>query len=132
MRLGTNSPKMMVTKVMTVTTTAVALIDAALSVKPQPCSTAPKLALKAASPTMPLSMPIDVMPTCTVDKNRVGWSMSLSAAAAPWSPPSAMATKRSRRLADSAISDMANTPFNSVRMTMSRTSMATMRAWHCT
>ena len=72
MRLGTNSPKTMVMKVMSVTTNAVARPCASDSERPWVCSHSEKSSLNAASPTMPLSTPIEVMPICTVDKNRVG------------------------------------------------------------
>ena len=63
MRLGTSSPKIMVRKVIKVTTKAVAVMAATDSDQPQSISQCAKPALKAASPTMPLSTPIDVMPT---------------------------------------------------------------------
>ena len=72
MRLGTSSPKIMVVKVMTVTTKAVAVSAAALSAMPRATSQAATPSLNAASPTMPLSTPMEVMPTCTVDKNWLG------------------------------------------------------------
>ena len=80
MRLGTSSPNTMVTKVMTATTMAVALISAVPGVRPQPCKANDRSPLKAASPTMPLSMPMEVMPTCTDERNCVGCSSSFSAA----------------------------------------------------
>ena len=69
MRLGTSSPKIIVVKVMVVTTMAVAEIAAALWCTPQVCIHRASPSLNAASPTMPLSTPIDVMPTCTVLRN---------------------------------------------------------------
>ena len=139
MRLGTSSPKMMVVKVMRVTTSAVAVIEAAPSCMPSDtshCATGP---LKAASPTMPLSMPIEVMPTCTVERNCVGLSSSLSAAAAPVSPLSCMAISRALRLAASAISDIAKAAFSTVSRTINSRSMRTgfppggkSRPWHST
>ena len=123
MRLGTSSPKIMVMKVMTVTTMAVADMAAAFWLTPQPSSQTATPSLKAASPTMPLSTPIEVMPTCTVDKNWFGLPSRVSAAWAPLSPASAMAPSRALRLAASASSDIAKTPLSRVRKTISRTSM---------
>jgi hypothetical protein len=62
MRLGTNSPKSMVFKVMTVTTKVVAKIPATGAKTGQVENHADKVALKAASPMMPLSTPKVVMP----------------------------------------------------------------------
>ena len=89
----------------------------------RPAASAASAALKAASPMMPFSTPMEVMPTCTVDRKRVGWSISRSAAAAPLSPASASAASRALRLDASAISDMANTPFSTVSSAISRISM---------
>ena len=80
--------------------------------------------LKAASPTMPLSTPMEVMPTCTVLKNWLGWPSSTRAACAPLSPASAIAAKRALRLPAKANSDMANTPLSKVRKTISKNSIA--------
>src|SRR5512133_1491712 len=90
---------------------------------PKPCSQCASSLLNAASPMMPFSTPIEVMPTCTVDRNRVGCSISRSAAAAPASPDSAMVASRALRLEANAISDMAKTPFSTVNSAISRTSM---------
>jgi len=73
--------------------------------------------------TMPLRMPIEVMPTCTVDRKRVGSSCSFTAIAAEVSPSSARRARRARLAITSAISDMANTPFNTISAARSRTSM---------
>ena len=123
MRLGTSSPNTMVMKVMTVTTSAVAEISATRGDTDKLCSQADKPPLKAASPMMPLSMPIDVMPTCTDDKNWVGLPSKSSATCAPLSPDSAMAVSRALRLDASAISDMAKTPFNRVKNAIRTKSM---------
>ena len=127
MRLGTNSPNKMVLKVMKVTTKAVARPSAKRSATPWVSNQSDTLALNAASPTMPLSTPMDVMPICTVDRNWVGFAISLSAARAPLSPASLSAAKRALRLDAKAISDMANTPFKRVSKTISRTSMGSNR-----
>ena len=123
MRLGTSSPNTMVVNVMAETTTAVAVTPAAASGMPICCSHRPRPALNAASPTMPLSMPMEVMPTCTDERNCVGSSSSRSAARAPLSPPSAIAAKRSLRLDARASSDIANTPLSRVSSAISRKSM---------
>ncbi len=123
MRLGTSSPKTMVMKVMTVTTIAVASTPATVSSRPNDWNHRPRSSLNAASPTMPLSMPMEVMPTCTEERNCVGLSSSCSAVCAPLSPASAMADRRALRLEASASSDMANAPLSKVRKTMRRVSM---------
>ena len=117
----------MVVKVISVTTSAVAVIAATVSVKPKVCSQRANPPLNAASPTMPLSTPIDVMPTCTVDKNWLGLSSSVNEARAPLLPSSAMLFRRAFRLAASASSDMANTPFSSVKKTTNKNSMQAQR-----
>lgn len=90
---------------------------------PKLCIHTDKLPLKAASPMMPLSMPIEVMPTWTDDKNWVGLSSRPSAASAPLSPDSARAASLALRLDDRAISDMANTPLSNVKKAISKKSM---------
>jgi hypothetical protein len=51
---------------------------------PRPCtSQCASGAAEGASPTMPLSTPMDVMPICTVDRNLVGFSCRSIAACAP-------------------------------------------------
>ena len=77
----------------------------------------------AASPTMPFSTPIDVMPICTVDRNLVGFSCSTWAATAPGSPASAITASRALRDAVSAISDIANIAFSRIRKSSRATSM---------
>ena len=123
MRLGTSSPNTIVMKVMMVTTSAVAEISAARGGAPQPCIKLASPPLKAASPMMPLSMPMEVMPTCTEDKNCVGFSSRVNAACAPLSPDSAMALSLALRLEASANSDMAKTPLSRVKKAMRRKSM---------
>lgn len=76
-----------------------------------------------ASPIIPLSMPMEVMPTCTEDRNWVGLSSSTRADCAPLSPDSAIADGRALRLEAKASSDMANTPLSKVNSAMSRKSM---------
>ena len=113
----------MVMKVITVTTTAVAVTLAARSEVPQASNTRARSSLKAASPMMPFSIPIEVMPTWTEDKNWVGLSSSFNAACAPLSPDSDIAVRRALRLEARASSDMAKTPLSKVRNAMSRKSM---------
>jgi hypothetical protein len=72
--LGTSSPKIMVVNVMVATTSEVAEKLAAESESPQPMNQSATSPLNAASPTMPFMTPIEVIPTCTVDKNCVGFS----------------------------------------------------------
>ena len=118
----------MVVKVMAVTTSAVAPMDATFSLRPNPASHSATGPLNAASPTMPFSMPIEVMPTCTVERNCVGRSISLSAAPAPASPLSSIAARRALRLDATASSDIANKPLSRVRKTISSRSMQAGRA----
>jgi hypothetical protein len=71
-RFGTSSPKMMLRKVIVTTTIAVAVISAARSpMLKVACSQCANGAEKAASPTMPFRMLIDVMPICT-DREELG------------------------------------------------------------
>ncbi len=79
--------------------------------------------LKAASPIMPLSMPMEVMPTCTDERNCVGLSSRPRAAWAPLSPDSPMAVSLALRLEARAISDMAKTPLSSVKKAISKKSI---------
>ena len=72
---------------------------------------------------MPLSMPMEVMPTCTDERNWVGLSSKVSAARAPLSPNSDIAVSRAFRLDASASSDMAKTPLSSVKKAISKKSM---------
>jgi histone H3/H4 len=72
---------------------------------------------------MPLSMPMEVMPICTVERNCVGASISFSAATAPVSPVSARAARRARRLVERAISDIANNALRVVNKARRKTSM---------
>ena len=105
----------MVTKVMITTTKAVPITAAMFSGTGKfsmiQAESSPE---KAASPTMPLSTPIEVMPICTVERNWVGLSCSASAARAPASPVSAITCSRALRLAARDISDMANTPLSRI------------------
>jgi hypothetical protein len=82
---------------------------------PKTVSQAASGAASAASPTMPLSTPIEVMPIWMVDRKRVGSSPSLTAAAAPLSPSSINFCSRALRAVTRAISDMANRPLRQMR-----------------
>ena len=135
MRLGTSSPKMMVMKVIAVTTIAVAAIADGRSAMPKPCSQRASRSLNAASPTMPFSTAIEVIPTCTVDRKRVGCSSSRKAALAPPLPSSASTIRRALRLDASASSDIAKPAFSKVSSAISRKSMAHRKnqtRWHFT
>ena len=130
-RLGTSSPKMMVKKVMITTTRAVAVTSTArwLSMGSSLISQVASGCENAASPTMPLSTPMDVMPICTVDSHLVGSSCSTCAANAPGSPASAITASRALRDAVSAISDIANKALTRIRKTSRATSMQRHRSW---
>jgi len=123
-RLGTSSPKMMVSTVIIITTKAVAPTEAprsgTLKVSISQCATG---SLKAASPTMPFNTPMDVMPICTVDNHCVGFSCSAIAATAPGCPLSTITCKRALRLVLKAISDMAKAPLITIRKSSSVKSM---------
>ena len=124
MRLGTSSPKMMLRKVMVTTTIAVAEMSAARSpIGKVACSQRANGAEKAASPMMPLRTLIEVMPTCTTERNLVGSSCSAIAWRAPLSPDSTITCRRALRLAVSAISDMANSELRKIRNSRRATSM---------
>src|SRR5690606_15898446 len=79
---------------------------------------------RAASPTMPLRMPIEVIPICTVESMRLGSSASLRAAWAELLPSIASFASRARRAVMSAISDMAKRPFATISAMSNATSMA--------
>ena len=129
-RLGTNSPNKIVLSVIKVTTHAVARPSANRSATPCAINQRDKFKLNAASPTIPLSTPIEVIPICTVDKNCVGCASKRKAARAPESPSASSATKRGLRHDAKAISDIANMPLNSVRRTIRKISMGTrLRHW---
>ena len=66
---------------------------------------------------------MEVMPTCTEDKNWVGLSSNANADWAPLSPDSAIAVRRAFRLEAKASSDMAKTPLSRVNSAISRKSM---------
>ena len=110
-------------KVMASTTSVVASTAAGLGAMPRWAIHSARPSEKAASPTMPLSMPMEVMPTCTVERNWVGWSCSSMAALAPLSPASAMAISRVLRLAANAISDMAKSALSRVNTAIKIKSM---------
>ena len=123
-RLGTSSPKTMLRKVMVTTTMPVAVISAGRSRMPSVSwSQRANGAEKAASPTMPLRMLIEVMPICTTESHLVGSSCKAIAWAAPESPASTMTCSLALRLAVSAISDMANKAFRKIRNSSRATSM---------
>ena len=64
---------------------------------------------------MPFSSPMEVIPICTVDRNRVGSSASFTAAAARRVSLPGEVASRGRRAVSSATSDMAKTPFRRIR-----------------
>ena len=75
-----------------------------------------------ASPIAPFRMPMLVMPTCTLERNRVGSDASFSACRAPERPASAICSRRARLELTIAISDIAKTPLS--RMSTSRRIMS--------
>ena len=112
--LGTSSPKSIVASVISVTTVAVASKGDKVALNPQLVNAFVKRSLNAASPTIPLSTPMEVIPICIVDKNSVGLPINSSAVLAPFDelfPASCIAFKRTFLLAAKAISDIANMPF---------------------
>ena len=115
MRLGTSSPNTIEKNVILTTTKPVANGLARRSSTPNCCNIMLTGGLKAASPTIPLSTPIEVMPICTADKKRVGSSPSRNAVAAAPSPCWARFCRRALRAATKAISDMAKKPFSKIK-----------------
>ncbi|HNR91571.1 MAG TPA: hypothetical protein PKO41_04000 [Dokdonella sp.] len=107
------------------TTTNVARARALPGSSPHPAKRAATGSANTVSPTMPLRMPIEVMPICTVDMKRVGSCPNASAAAAPLSPRSARACRRERRAVTSAISDIENSPLRTIRAPRMAISMRT-------
>ena len=87
------------------------------------CSQADSGCENAASPTMPFSTPIEVMPICTVDKNLVGSSCNTCAARAPGSPASTITVSRALREVVKAIYDIANKALTRIRNSSRATSM---------
>jgi len=78
----------------------------------------------AASPIAPFRMPMLVMPTWTLERNRVGSEPSVNACRAPRFPASAICVRRARLELMMAISDMANTPFSKIKLRRIRTSVS--------
>ena len=68
-----------------------------------------------------------VMPIWIVDRKRVGCSPSSIATAAARSPSAASLARRVRRAVTRAISDIANSPFRTIRLASSRISMRVVR-----
>ena len=116
-RFGTSSPTISDSIVMPTTTTATAISW------PRPCSIgmrsrmAPSRAPSVAPPIAPDRMPISVMPTCTPERKRLGFSASASARAAPREPSSAICCRRRRREETTDISASAKKPFSTMRPT---------------
>ena len=81
----------------------------------------------AASPTMPFSTPIEVMPIWIVDRKRVGSAPSRRAAPAARSPASSRTCSRALRAVSSATSDSANRPFSSISAKRTTISMRVVR-----
>ena len=72
------------------------------------------------------TMPINVMPICTVERNRVGLSESSSATPAPLEPEAARCCRRALRAEMIASSDMAKNPFSKSKAKTNATSVAIM------
>ena len=64
---------------------------------------------------MPVSIAIEVMPICTVDRKRVGSAPSVAATRAVPLPRSINGCSRALRALTSAISDIAKKPFSTTR-----------------
>jgi hypothetical protein len=75
-------------------------------------------ATSEASPKAPLKMLIRVMPTCTVDRKRLGSSASLMAVRAPRLPSPAIFSRRRRLAETTASSDIAKMPLSKMRARM--------------
>ena len=123
MRLGTNSPTTIDTYVTTTTTRMVEVMELASGDMPTLCSQMAKGPASTASPKIPLSRPIEVMPICTAERNWVGSSASFNAILAPRLPRPASASRRDFLAVTIAISDMANTPLRRIRPIRTKTSI---------
>ncbi len=126
MRFGTSSPTTIAKYVTNATTSPVANHMAAFSDAPQDSKRAASGGASVASPTMPERSAIEVIPICTVERNRVGSEPSSIARRAEESPASERGCRRARRALTSAISDMAKNPFNTISTTSNSGSMATL------
>ena len=91
--------------------------------KPSITSRSPTGAPRLAPEKAPATMLIRVMPVCTVDKNRPGFSLSAMARFAPRLPRSAAARSREGRDDMIASSDIANRPFSTTRPAITATSI---------
>src|SRR5512134_2118226 len=80
------------------------------------CNQDAKGTASTASPKMPFSRPIEVMPIWIVDRKRVGSATRRDAEAASASPSLASAARRGARAVSSATSDMASRPFSMIRL----------------
>ncbi len=108
---------------MPITSTRVAMALAVLSSRPKlSCSHSAMSWPKNASPMMPFRMPMEVMPIWMVDRKRVGFSASFTAAAARPSPCRAAASRRGLRAVSSATSHIASRPFSRMRQSRMRNS----------
>ena len=83
MRLGTSSPSTMEKYVMATTTMPVDSHPEFCGCTPCFSSQRASGSASTASPTMPFRIAMDVMPICTVERNRVGSVFSSRARAAP-------------------------------------------------
>ena len=111
---GTSSP-ITTEKYVRQTTVTARAIPLAYTCNPGICASHPANGAEIAfSPTAPLKIPIEVIPTWIVDKKRDGERYSSSAFFAPELPSSERLCKRTFLDETSAISDMAKTPFNTV------------------
>ena len=72
------------------------------------------------SPMAPRAIPTTVMPTCTVEMNRTGSSIILSAVRAARFPPSARSSRRDRRAVMSEYSAATKIAFRSTRKSTTR------------
>src|SRR5829696_6663169 len=75
-------------------------------------------------------MPMQVMPTWTLDRKRVGSDESVSACLAPALPVSAICSRRARLDPTIAISDIAKMPFRKMRIRRSETSVSMHLSWN--
>ena len=104
------------------TTMIMAMVSPCSSMMVYSFNQTPRRPASVAPDTVPARMPTSVMPICTLDRNRLGSSISLSAARAPLLPRFDRSFNRALREDTTASSDMDNTPLISVSRSTKRSS----------
>ena len=120
--LGSSSPMMSEVIVIPATTSVMASMSECWSSQAHCESHSDSPLASVASPKAPLVMPIKVIPTCIVERNKEGSFANASAASAPGRLSSAHCWRRALRDETTAISDIAKTPFTTIRTNRIRSS----------